>query len=126
MVFTKQKIHEQTQPLVNHSGLIIAFLTLLYIGSAIGAIAFYMQTRCPYASLTACEAANELKCGDPTVGDSDDCARFVNNAEPCYCSACRYCLTKAQFDHCERSADDRLQQCRTAMSIESSYNTKAP
>ncbi len=102
-------------PLVKHAGLLVAILMVAYVLTGIGAILYYMQTRCPYSSLTACEASNESSCGSPTVSSSDDCARFVNMTEPCYCKACKYCLTKEQTKHCETAAEERLELCRKNM-----------
>lgn len=94
-----------------HYSIVVSFLILLYLLAAVGAGAYYMKTRCPYASLSACQAAIKDKCGSDILSSPEDCKRFTYEAEPCFCSECRFCLGPEQAAHCAKSNEERLKMC---------------
>lgn len=98
-----------------HFGLVVSLLILVYVAFGIAAIFYYMKTRCPYSTLTACQAASVDKCGSDTVNGSGDCDRFVLDAEPCFCHECRFCLNANQRAHCSKPAGERRSTCTSQL-----------
>lgn len=101
--------------IVKHYHVVLFVLLLIYVGTAVSMGVFYMGTRCPYSSLTACQTANVNLCGQETIGDVSECEKFVSDIEPCYCNTCRFCLTPGQQQHCKLSKENRLRMCETQL-----------
>lgn len=101
--------------IVPHYHLLLGGIALIYIIIGVAMLAYYMETRCPYSSLVACQEANKGICGDDIVHGLDDCERFTKITEPCYCDKCRFCLSADQNAHCNVSVDNRLKICKTRM-----------
>lgn len=104
------------KPVVPHYKLIVGILLGMYAIYAFAMMLLYTKTRCPYSTLTACQAAMRGKCGSDQINNSAGCSSFVGNSEPCYCHECRFCLNEQQRDHCNKSQEERMKMCVDQMS----------
>ena len=102
-----------SKSILPHFHLILAIIFCCYVIVGLGLGYFYMETRCPYSSLTACQTAYEKECGSTSIDGADDCIRFSEITEPCYCSNCRFCLSSNQHKHCQLSVEQRKAMCTT-------------